>query len=110
MYEDLNDQVKTTVDSLLDFPLKKYLNQDVIIPCGKFKGRVGKVTYVGYDHSAGVCMMIQPYKLERKGQKTIQTEELLWYDADARTFWPTAKFEFDLEIIDGTDANFRKTD
>ncbi len=89
-------KVQEEMDAALQKIMKRineeYLNTDITIHRGKYKGRLGKITSIGiYSNSHRkfqICFQIQPYELERRGNVTVMTDRLLWDQRDARTLWP----------------------
>lgn len=63
---------------------KKYLNLYAIIPYGKYKDRLGKITSVSIDDYGNIRVIIQP---KRKRKDYRNSDELLWDDCGARTYW-----------------------
>lgn len=74
---------------------KQFMGLNVIIPFGKYKGRVGKITYVGISEEGKVEGIIQPFMKNTKGEIT---KVLLWDHVDARTYWPLSEVK---EIVKG---------
>jgi len=62
---------------------KKYINLYAIIPHGKYKNRLGKITSVSIDDYGNILVLIQP---RRKRKDYRNSDELLWDDSAIRTY------------------------
>lgn len=90
MFEDDSRVIEDLIKNRLYEIKRDWLDQDVMIPVGKFEGRKGCVKFIGHDGKE-IIVLIQPYRLERRGMVTVETKELLWEDSDARTYWRASR-------------------
>lgn len=100
MFEKITDDINIFLKERLTPAQEYWLNRDIIIPIGKYKGRKGKVTYIGYDSYHGVMVMFRPYRQVRRGMETITTTDLLWDHIDTRRCWSATGF---IELKDWVD-------
>lgn len=76
----------STIKELLNLEREKFLNQDAIILVGKYKGRKAKITEITILFGK-FFYLVQPYRLIGNG------DELLWNDAQARSYRKSSEFE-----------------
>lgn len=90
--KEIEDEYDKNIHPLLE-TLKKNSRElegvKAIIPCGRYRKRIGKITSVSL-FDGKVSGIIQPYYL-RRGE--IYENSLLWDRADARTYWELSKVE-----------------
>lgn len=98
MFISTNQAIEDFIHSKLDVIKSEYLYKDVIVPLGKYKGRRGRVTSIVYFDFQGISMIIEPYRLIRKGNTTEMTDILIGGHRDARSYWPASRFGT-LELI-----------
>jgi len=92
----MSTAIKCTNEIIHNFTLsvlakaeRDYLGKDVFLDYGKYRNRRGKITGIILDqrHNYQLLFLIQPYSLKDEG-------ELLWDDAQARSYHPIEHFHF----------------
>lgn len=94
MLEDANQRIRDLIDTEIAVVKAAWLNVDVVIPLGKFKGRKGRIVDIRYDDIFGICYILKPYSLNSNNKYYTHEDPLLLHDdIDCRRFQPFSRVD-----------------